>query len=106
MINGKGGKKWYFDLYRKRNRKIRRGIEKLGLSTYPAKGSESPTVSCINAPGKMGGPDVYKAMRGKGYELAQGYGSLKDSTFRVGNMGWIPSKSIDDMLAALAQVVS
>jgi aspartate aminotransferase-like enzyme len=106
MIQGKGGKKWYFDLYRKRNRKIRRGIEKLGLSTYPAKGSESPTVSCINAPGKMGGPDVYKAMRGKGYELAQGYGSLKDSTFRVGNMGWIPSKSIDDMLAALAQVVS
>ncbi len=105
MINGKGGKKWYFDLYRKRNGRIRRGIKKLGLSTYPQKGSESPTVSCINAPGKMGGPDVYKAMRGKGFELAQGYGALKDTTFRVGNMGWIPAKSIGDMLEALAQVV-
>jgi len=106
MIQGKGGKRWYFDLYQKRNRRIRRGIGKLGLSTYPQKGYESPTVSCINAPVGMSGPDVYKAMRGKGYELAQGYGALKDNTFRVGNMGWIPDNSIGDMLAALAEVVS
>jgi len=45
-------------------------------------------------------------LRGKGFELAQGYGALKDSTFRVGNMGWIPEEYIDEMLAALAQVVS
>ncbi len=68
------------------------------------KGSESPTVSCINAPGKMGDPDLYKAIRGKGFELAQGYGTLKDTTFRV-DMGWIPEKSIDEMLVALAEVV-
>jgi len=38
--------------------------------------------------------------------LAQGYGALKDTTFRVGNMGWIPDEYIDEMLAALAQVVA
>ncbi|HUV34270.1 MAG TPA: alanine--glyoxylate aminotransferase family protein [Candidatus Desulfaltia sp.] len=106
MIQGKGGRRWYFDLYRKRNTAIRTGIEKLCLSTYPQKGYESPTVSCINAPAKMDGPSVYKAMRGKGFELAQGYGALKDTTFRVGNMGWIPDEYIDEMLAALAQVVA
>jgi aspartate aminotransferase-like enzyme len=31
---------------------------------------------------------------------------LKESTFRVGNMGWIPEGYIDEMLGALAQVVA
>jgi len=53
----------------------------------------------------MKGPDVYKAMRGRGYELAQGYGALKETTFRIGNMGWIPEGYIVEMLEALGEVV-
>ena len=51
-------------------------------------------------------PVVLKAMRGKGFELAQNGEVLKDTAFRIGNMGWIPAKSIDHMLAALAEFVS
>lgn len=45
-------------------------------------------------------------MRGHGFELALGYGDLKQSTFRVGNMGWIPDGYIGEMLEALGRVVS
>jgi aspartate aminotransferase-like enzyme len=105
MISGMGGKKWYFDLYKTRNAKIRKGIEELGLVMFPGKGFESPTVSCVNAPEGVGGPEVYNAMRGEGFELAQGYGTLKETTFRIGNMGYIPEGHIDPMLEALGAVL-
>ena len=65
MIDKKGGKQWYFDLYKKRNEKIRQGIEQLGLSTFPRRGYESPTVNCINAPANVEGGTIYEKMRAK-----------------------------------------
>ena len=105
MIDGLGGKDWYFDLFKTRNAQIREGIEELGLSTFPGKGFESPTVSCINAPEGVGGFEVYNAMRGQGFELSQGHGALKETTFRIGNMGYMPADHIDSMLEALGAVL-
>ncbi len=106
MVERMGGKQAYFNLYKKRNTAIRQGVKKLGMDTYPMKGYESPTVSCISAPEGMSGPDVYNGVRKLGFELAQGYGKLKDTTFRIGNMGWIPDEYISEMLEALGKVVS
>ncbi len=106
MVDKRGGKQAYFNLYKKRNTAIRQGVKKLGMDTYPMKGYESPTVSCISAPEGMSGPDVYNGVRKLGFELAQGYGKLKDTTFRIGNMGWIPEEYISEMLEALGKVVS
>jgi len=106
MIERNGGKKWYFDLYKERNQRIRRGIEKYGLSTFPRKGSESPTVNCIKAPDGVEGGAIYEMMREKGFELAEGYGPLKKKTFRIGNMGYIEMGDIDLMLDTLGKIVS
>jgi aspartate aminotransferase-like enzyme len=106
MIERKGGKKWYFDLYKDRNQKIRHGIEKHGLSMFPKKGYESPTVNCINAPKGVQGSTIYQKMREKGFELAEGYGAVKKNTFRIGNMGYIEMADIDLMLEALGNVLS
>jgi aspartate aminotransferase-like enzyme len=106
MIQRNGGKKWYFDLYKERNLKIRKGVEKIGLSTFPKKGSESPTVNCINAPESMDGVTVYEKMRENGFELAEGYGPLKKKTFRIGNMGYIEMDDIDLMLKTLEKITS
>jgi aspartate aminotransferase-like enzyme len=105
MIDDNGGKGWYFDLFKERNAKIREGVEKLGLEVFPRKGYESPTVSCITAPEGVEGPEVYEAMRGEGFELAKGYGALKNTTFRIGNMGYIEDGEIDLMLEALSRVL-
>jgi aspartate aminotransferase-like enzyme len=96
---------WYFDLYKTRNAKIRKGIERLGLTTFPKNGFESPTVSCINAPEGVEGAKVYNAMRSNGFELAQGYGALKETTFRLGNMGYMPDENIDSMLETLGSIL-
>jgi aspartate aminotransferase-like enzyme len=104
MIEESGGKQRYFDLYKRRNLKIRRGVKRLGTPVFPKRGFESPTVNCVKAPKGVLGPKIYEAMRGKGFELAQGYGALKDSTYRIGNMGYIPNLSITQMLDALGQV--
>jgi len=106
MIERKGGRKWYFALYAERNKRIRQGTENVGLSIFPKKGYESPTVNCINSPKGVEGGTIYAKMREKGFELADGYGPLKRTTFRVGNMGYIELGDIDLMLEALKNVVS
>ena len=105
MIDGKGGKKWFFDLYAERNRRIREGVQKLGLKMFPKSGYESPTVNCVNAPAGIDGVAVYERMRGKGFELAKGYGTVQNLTFRIGNMGYIEFADIDSMLEALGSVL-
>lgn len=106
VIDAWGGKEKYFDLYRKRNRKIREGLQKLGLTLFPKKGYESPTVTCARAPSNVSGVEIYEKMREKGFELAKGYGTVKDTTFRIGNMGYIEFEDIELMLEALGQVLA
>ena len=48
------------------------------------------------------GPTVYHAMREEGFELIQGYGALKERTFRIGNMGYIKDGDIELMLKVLS----
>ncbi len=106
LIDGWGGREDYFALYGERNRRIREGIQKLGLTLFPKKDYESPTVTCINAPSNKSGLEIYQKMREKGFELAKGYGNIKDATFRIGNMGYIRFEDIKFMLEALREVLA
>ena len=105
MIDTKGGKQWFFSLYAERNHRIREGVRKLGLTMFPKSGYESPTVNCVNSPEGIDGVTVYEQMREKGFELAKGYGTVQNLTFRIGNMGYIKSSDIDSMLGALEIVL-
>ena len=106
IIEKNGGKTSFFHLYAKRNSRIREGVQKLGLSMFPKSGYESPTVNCVKSPAGIDGLEVYERMRMDGFELAEGYGTIKNSTFRIGNMGYIESGDIDAMLEALARVLA
>jgi aspartate aminotransferase-like enzyme len=106
LIEKKGGKSWFFDLYAERNNRIREGLKKLGLTMFPKKGYESPTVNCVNAPKGIDGVSIYQTMRKRGFELARGYGSIQNQTFRIGNMGYISLENIDLMLESLESVLS
>ncbi len=106
IVEEKGGKQWFFDIYAKRNLQIREGLQKLGLTLFPRSGYESPTVNCVNSPAGIDGVAVYNKVREEGYELAKGYGTVKNTTFRIGNMGYIELSDIDAMLDALARVLA
>jgi aspartate aminotransferase-like enzyme len=101
LIESWGGKEAYFDLYEERSRRIRGGVQRLGLTLFPKRGYESPTVTCVNAPPDVGGVAIYQRMREKGVELAKGYGDVRNATFRIGNMGYMTFDDIDGMLASL-----
>jgi aspartate aminotransferase-like enzyme len=106
MIEENGGKQWFFDLYAERNGEIRDGITELGLTRFPKSGYESPTVTCVNAPPSLDGIEIYRKMRERGFELAKGYGSIQNLTFRIGNMGYIKPEDIASMLKALRTVLA
>jgi aspartate aminotransferase-like enzyme len=106
LIEQWGGKRKYFELYSKRSNIIREGLKELGLNLFPNKGFESPTISCVNAPEGADGEGVYQKMRENGFELAMGYGELKKSTFRIGNMGYIEFDDIEEMLQSLGEVLT
>ncbi len=105
IIEAEGGKEKRLEFCAGRMQRIKQGVEDLGLSLFPRKGYESPTIACVNAPAGMSGLDVYEKMRGHGFELAKGYGPLKERTFRIGNMGYIHLEDIDEMLQALSEVI-
>lgn len=105
MIEERGGKEAHFRFYRKRSEKITKGVEELNLTLFPEKGCESPTVTCVNAPLNLSGLEIYERMRERGFELAKGYGAIKEKTFRIGNMGCISFEDIDSMLQALGEVL-
>lgn len=104
MVEEKG-KERYFQEYEDRARRILEGVERLGLTLFTQRGYESPTICCVNAPPHLSGQEVYRRMREKGVELAQGYGRLKEKTFRIGNMGYITLQDIDEMLEKLGEVL-
>jgi aspartate aminotransferase-like enzyme len=77
----------------------------MGLGILAEKGYESPTISAVVTPAGVTGTQVYEAMRERNIELAKGYGAVKETTFRIGNMGYIPFDNIQEMLENLSEVV-
>jgi aspartate aminotransferase-like enzyme len=42
----------------------------------------------------------------KGYRIVNGYGDLKGETFRIGHMGEITIKELEEMLKVLTDIIS
>lgn len=84
---------------------IRNGVKEMGLDILAEKGYESPTITAVLTPEGVTGTQVYEAMRERNFELAKGYGTVKEKTFRIGNMGYIPFDDIQEMLENLGEVI-
>jgi aspartate aminotransferase-like enzyme len=59
----------------------------MGFSYLPADGRRSWTVSCLKVPQGKNGRAIAQALGEKGWTIGSGYGSLKESTIRIGHMG-------------------
>jgi predicted phosphoserine aminotransferase len=77
----------------------------VALRVLSPPGQRSPTVTCVMVPGHVPGPSVTAAMKERGFVIGGGYGKLKDSAFRIGHMGDHTVAELEDVLAALEEVL-
>lgn len=71
-----------------------------GLTLLPAREYASPCVSCIRA-GDVDVPALLAGLSQRGFTLGNGYGKLKNHTFRVGHMGDHTEAGLDELLQAM-----
>jgi len=66
----------------------------------------SVTVTCITNTTGLPFADINKAMCERGYRLSNGYGPLKDKTFRIAHMADNTKEEVEKMLADLTDVIA
>ena len=80
--------------------------DKHGITNFAPEGHQSKSLSCFNTPENLDLPKFIKALRAKHNILINGgYGKIKGTTFRISNMGNETEASINEMLAALDDVL-
>jgi aspartate aminotransferase-like enzyme len=77
-----------------------------GIEVLAPEGYRSPTVTCLKTPVGIKGSEVNEKMKARGYTISAGYGSLKDSTIRIGHMGDHTVEELDGLLSVLAEVLA
>jgi aspartate aminotransferase-like enzyme len=78
----------------------------LGISVLSPEGVRSPTVTCIALPPTHNGGTVNSAMKARGFTISAGYGSLKDTSIRIGHMGDHTVEELDVLLDTLREVLA
>jgi len=78
----------------------------LAISVLSPEGARSPTVTCISLPAPHNGSAVNSAMKSRGYTISAGYGSLKDTSIRIGHMGDHTVDELDALLETLREVLT
>ena len=77
----------------------------IAISVLSPEGSRSPTVTCVTLPSTHNGSAVNSAMKARGFTISAGYGSLKDTSIRIGHMGDHTVEELDVLLATLREVL-
>lgn len=77
-------------------------LERDGL--YAMEGYRSDTISVINK-GDMPFDTFHNALKDKGYEISNGYGKIKDTTFRIGHMGDLTVADIKELIEKMDETL-
>ena len=94
-----------FEVHRRMRASTEAWAERHGLELLPAPEHRSPTVSCIEA-GTLDVPAFLAALEQRGFKLSNGYGDLKNKTFRLGHMGDHTEAELTELLAAADEVLA
>jgi aspartate aminotransferase-like enzyme len=69
-----------------------------GIEYVPREGRRSWTVSCLRLPAGKSAKDVVAKLKAQGWTIGSGYGSLKDTTIRIGHMGDHTVTALEELL--------
>ena len=76
------------------------------FKVFAQPGFESITVTCIENTRKINVGDLNKELQIKDMILSNGYGSLKDKTFRIGHMGDLVIDDLMELTAAIEEILN
>jgi aspartate aminotransferase-like enzyme len=77
-----------------------------GFRILAGAGRRSPTVTCVQLPEGLAGPEVVAGVAQHGWVIGGGYGKLKPSSIRIGHMGDHTVAALDGLLATLDETLS
>jgi aspartate aminotransferase-like enzyme len=81
------------------------GWAKKHFALYPAERWASTTVSCIRNTRGISVADLNKELGKRNLNLSNGYGKLKEQTFRIAHMGDLSMADIDELLGAVEEIL-
>jgi aspartate aminotransferase-like enzyme len=74
------------------------------FALFAEPGYESITVTCIQNTQGKNVQELNQKLAEKGYEISNGYGKLKEKTFRIGHMGEWNLKGVKEAIAAINDI--
>ncbi len=77
--------------------------KEFSLTAAPA--FRSQTVTCINNDKNIVFSDLNKKLGERGYQISNGYGALKDKTFRIAHMAETTMEELDQLLATIDELL-
>jgi aspartate aminotransferase-like enzyme len=83
----------------------RLGAELPGVRVAAEAGARTWTVSALTVPAGTTPAAIGKAMQERGYVIGDGYGKLRESTFRIGHMGDHTVEALGGCLAACEEAL-
>ncbi len=75
------------------------------FALYPEEGFASRTVTCIRNTRGISVADLNKELGKRNLMLSNGYGKLKEQTFRIAHMGDLQKKDIQELLSAIEEIL-
>ncbi|MEO0289992.1 MAG: alanine--glyoxylate aminotransferase family protein [candidate division WOR-3 bacterium] len=101
----KEGMKERFLRHLKMAERVRNWVKERGFEIFPEKGFESNTVTVIKNNKNVDVPSMIEKLKERGFKIANGYGKLKNITFRIGHMGDLTLEEIDELLKNMDEVL-
>jgi len=105
IINKEGLEK-RFERHEQLGKRTREWVRDMDLKMFPEKGYESNTVSTISNSLNLDIPKMISKLLEKGYRIVNGYGQLVNKTYRIGHMGEIQIKDLEEMLKDLTEIIN
>ena len=83
---------------------VRKWADEKMEGVFPEKGYRSNSIGVVNR-GSLDFDAFHSKLKAKGYEISNGYGDVKEKTFRIGHMGDVTPKGIRELLEAMDSIL-
>ncbi len=75
------------------------------FALFPEPGYESVTLTCVNNTRKISVADLNSELGKRGFQISNGYGDLKEKTFRIAHMGDLTLDEIKELISNLNEIL-